>query len=122
MPLGRDTAVRAAAVIVAVGAVWAAVAYFTFGLFEWVSLHWSAPGAAFATAGISALLGVGMAMVALRHSPAPVLQSAQQPAALAQSSNLISALRDLSQDHPLLTIFAAAVLGAVGAADESKHR
>jgi hypothetical protein len=122
MPLGRDAALRGAAAIVAVGIAWAAVAWFTLGVYEWVLLYWHPSGAAFATGGICALLAVGMAMFTLRHVAAPVLQSIQQPAALAQSSNLILALRELSQDHPLLAVFAAAVLGAVGAADESKRR
>jgi hypothetical protein len=119
---GRQTALRAAACIIAVGFAWAAVAYFTLGLYEWLLLYWHSSSAAFATASVCAPLAIGVAMVALRHAPAVAIRHAQQPAALEQSASLISALRELSQDHPLLAVCAAAMLGAVGAADESRRR
>ena len=119
MTLGRDTALRTAGVVVAVGFAWAAVGAFTLGVYMVLLLYWGVLGAAFATAGICVVLSAGVAIIALRHASVPLVHSAPQPAALGQSTNLITALRELSQDHPLLAVCAAAVLGAVG---ESKGR
>ena len=106
---------RATGGILAIGVAFAGIGYFTFGIFAWLVLYWGTVGAAFGTAGICAVLASGVAVIALRHGPAPVIQNVQQPAAaLGQSANLVSALRELSQDHPILAVCAAAILGAVG--------
>ena len=120
MGFGRETALRAGLGLMAGGFALTAIAFAAVGLYAWLASHWGVPGAAFATAGVSALMTGGLAMIALRRRPAPLVLTAQ-PAPSGQNEHLISALRDLTQDHPLLSVCAAAILGAVGTADTRRQ-
>ena len=123
MSFGRDTALRAAAALLALRLACAAIVCGTLGLYQWLLVVWGTPGAAFGAAGVCIVLAGAVAAFALRHTPAPVvMQSTQSPPSVGQSSHLISALRDLAQDHPFAAICAAAVLGAVGGGDASDRR
>ena len=121
MHFGRDTALRAVAGMIAFAFALAAIGMFVLGLYQWLLPVWGTPGAAFGTAGVCVVLAGGVAVFALQHASALVMQSAHAPA-IGQSSHLVSALRDLAQDHPLAAVCAAAVLGAVGVGDEFKRR
>ena len=119
MTFGRETALRAGGGVFAIGLAWTSVGFFSFGLFEWLALYWGAIGAAFATASVCAAMTGAVAALALRTTGTiPVIQNVPQPEAIGQRANLVSALRELSAEHPLLAVCAAAVLGAVG---ESKR-
>ena len=119
MPFGRETVLRAGAGVIAIGIILAAFVYFTFGVYFWLVSLWGIAGAAFGTSGVCALLACGVAILAFRHAPAPVVQSAQPAAALGQSSHIVSALGELAREHPLLSVCTAAVIGAM---DEAKRR
>lgn len=126
MSFGKETALRAAGGLFALGLAWAAVAFLAFGIFEWLSLYLNTIGAAFATAGVCLLLTGAVVMIVVRgHGALPVIepvQAQQQQATPGQQANLIQALRELSTDHPILAVCAAAVLGAVSNGDASKRR
>jgi hypothetical protein len=124
---GKETALRAAGGLFALGLAWAAVGFLAFGIFEWLLLYLSTIGAAFATAGVCLLLTGAVVLIVVRgHSASPVIEPVQpqqqQQAPPGQRANLILALRELSTDHPILAVCAAAVLGAVGSAEEAKRR
>lgn len=122
MSFARESALRAGGAILAVGIAWAAVGYFTFGVFEWLARYWGTIGSAFGTAGICvAMIGI-IAIVTLRRAGVAVSQNAPQQAGVGQTTNLVMALKELSADHPLLAVCAAAVLGAVGSGDDAKRR
>ena len=114
MSFGRETALRAGGGILAVGIAWAAVGFFIFGVFEWLASYWGTIGSAFATAGICAAMSAGVALVALRSAGPAVIHSAPLQERVGQHANLVLALKELSADHPLLAVGAAAVLGAMG--------
>jgi hypothetical protein len=124
---GKETALRAAGGLFALGLAWAAVCFFAFGIFQWLLLYMSPMGAAFATAGLCLVITGAVVLIVVRgHSVSPVVepvqpQQSQQPPPAGQRANLILALRELSTDHPILAVCAAAVLGAVSN-DDSKRR
>ena len=112
---------RAGGVVFAVGSAWAAVGYLTFGVFEWLALYWGTIGSAFGTAGICAAMTVVIVVITFRSSGIAVSQTAPQQEPVGQRANLVLALKDLTADHPLLAVCAAAILGAVGN-DDAKRR
>jgi hypothetical protein len=121
MSFGREAAVRAGGAILAIGIAWAAVGYFTFGVFVWLAPYWGTVGSAFGTAGICVTMTGVVAMGVLRGAGTPVMQSAPHNQAVGQRADLVLALKELSADHPLLAVCAAAVLGAVGG-DDARRR
>ena len=122
MTLGRGVLVRGLLFAAAMGLAWGGVGLFVYGLYLVLIPALGAAGAAFTAALIclaaGALLFTLMIMKAPQLDPAPIPAETQ----VVQGGTLIKLLSELAQDHPLMAVCCAAVLGATNGADNARRR
>lgn len=115
--------VRAGLFAVAAAIVLIGLGFLAYALF--LSLIPSAGyvGAAFLVAAICLVIGgVALAALFMRDTPAHVEARVPVETPVYEGSNMIKALSELAQDHPILAVCCAAVLGATKTAETSERR
>lgn len=119
MHLSSGVWFRALLFAVAIGLALLGAGFLTYGLY--LSLIPSAgyAGAALLTAAFCLIAGgvLVAALVMKSPAPAPTIQPALTPVepTVVESNAMIKALSELAQDHPIMAVAAAAILGATGA-------
>jgi hypothetical protein len=107
----------------AIALAWVGVAFLAYGLYLALIPSVNLAGAAALTA--LACLAVGALLVAtlVMKAPAPAAHAPlpAEPQAV-ETNAMIKALSDLAQDHPIMAVCAAAILGATTANSAPRRR
>ena len=106
----------------AVGFVWIGVAFFSYGLFVVFMPITGEAGAAFLSALACAAFAGAASLPLLLRQPSQTLQREPIGTPVVHGGALIKALSELTQDHPLMAVCCAALLGATNGADDLKLR
>ena len=123
MNLGRGVWLRALAFATAIALACVGIAFLAYGRYLALVPSVSPAGAAALTAlaclAVGALLVAAMMMKApsaVPHAPLPVESQ------VVETNAMIKALSDLAQDHPIMAVCAAAILGATNATNTPRRR
>jgi hypothetical protein len=122
--LGRGVWLRALAFAAAVGLAWIGVAFLAYGLYLALIPALHIAGAALVTALVCLAIGALLIVALVTKTPAAPLPTA--PTAVetevVETNAMIKALSDLAQDHPIMAVCAAAILGATNGATPVRRR
>ena len=114
MNIGQGMVVRVVVFGAALSLSLTGIGFFAFGMFSALLPICGATGAAFITA--FACMSIAALVVIAVVSRAPQAHVAPPTAAVpvANNDHIINALSELAQEHPLMAVCCAAVLGATG--------
>ena len=124
MRFGADIVARALLLVTAVGMVWTAVAFFSLAIYTLLDPAVGIAGAAALTGAILTAIVLLAALVYLAfaqpHEPARL--TAAQPHASAAGQGIAAALVQLANEHPLLAVGCATLLGVADTIQAENHR
>jgi predicted tellurium resistance membrane protein TerC len=123
MQIGSGVLARAIVFAAAVGLTWIGMGFLAYGLYLLLIPEVGLYGAAFAAALICVAIGAGAIAVMFMRAPQPQLEprvAVETP--VVEGGTMIKALSELAQDHPLMAVACAAILGATNGGDTVKRR
>jgi hypothetical protein len=122
MNLGWGVWARALLFAAALGLAWSAVGLVAYGTYLLLIPSIGVIGAAFLAALICLALGALLATALVMRPSAPIVESRLPVAAPAVDGNtMVKALSELAQDHPLMAVACAAILGATSTNGAKRH-
>lgn len=124
MILGSGLWLRAALLAAALVLVCIGASFLAYGLYLALIPSAGYAGAALLTAAICMVIGAVIVAAIVIKSPAPTVQAAPMPveATVVESNAMIKALSDLAQDHPIMAVACAAILGATSNPNTVRRR
>ena len=103
---------RALVFATSIGLVWAGVGFLTYGMYVELAPSIGEGGAAILSGFICLVAGFACLVFLVMRAPQMQAQQAVVDTPVVQGGALIKALSELAEDHPLMAVFCAAVLGA----------
>ena len=125
MHLGSAVWMRALLFAAAIGLALIGAGFLAYGLFLALIPSAGLAGAALLTAAICLVAGAVLVAALVMRSPAPTVQAAAAvpvEATVVESNAMIKALSELAQDHPIMAVAAAAILGATSNNGAARRR
>ena len=112
MNLGWGMLLRALSFAAVVGLLWTGIGFLSFSLYVVLLPSFGAGGAALCAA-LACIVTGGLLLTALiLHVPQPRAPHLPAETAVVQGGTIVKALSELAEDHPLIAVFCAAILGA----------
>jgi hypothetical protein len=115
---------RALAFAAAIGLAWIGVAFLAYGLYLALIPSLQIAGAALVTALACLVVGALLVTALVMKMPAPPAASAPVTveSEVVETNAMIKALSELAQDHPIMAVCAAAILGATNGTAAPRRR
>jgi len=122
--LGSGVWLRALLFAAAVGLALIGAGFLAYGLYLALIPSAGYAGAALLTAAICLVAGAVVVAALVTRAPTPVVQPQPMPveSTVVESNAMIKALSDLAQDHPIMAVACAAILGATSNGGPTRRR
>lgn len=122
MTIGWGVLLRALLFATSIGLVWTGGGFITYGMYVALVPTVGDGGAAILSGFVCFVVGVGFLMFLVMRAPPAQVQQVSVETPVVQGGAIIKALSELAEDHPLMAIFCAAVLGATNNTAGVKRR
>ena len=124
MQFVSGVSIRALVFAAAIGLALIGTTFLAYGVYLALIPTAGFAGAALLTAAICLVAGaVLVAALVMKAAPAPVIQPAPMPvqSPAVETNAMVKALSDLAQDHPIMAVACAAILGATSASATTRR-
>jgi hypothetical protein len=110
--IGWGVLLRALLLATCIGLVWTGAGFLTYGMYVALVPSLGAGGAALLSGFISFIVGFTLLTLLVISGPQVQAQHASLETPVVQGGAIVKALSELAEEHPLMAVFCAAVLGA----------
>lgn len=121
MNLRWGVLLRALSFAAAIGLVWTGIVFLSYGAYVVLLPIAGVGGAALLVALMCFVIGGPLLTALIVWAPLPHAQRLQAETPIAQGGTVIKALSELAEDHPLMAVFCAAILGATNGTNSTRR-